>query len=68
MKNLLFTNTEIADLCQQLALLLRAGVRICDGLYLLAEEETVRTAVKEAAEQMRLRCMEDVRAAAGLLN
>ncbi len=34
----------------------------------LAEEETVRTAVKEAAEQMRLRCMEDVRAAAGLLN
>ena len=40
MKNPLFTNTEIADLCQQLALLLRAGVRISDGLYLLAEEET----------------------------
>ena len=31
---------SISDLCQQLALLLRAGVRQSDGLFLLAEEET----------------------------
>ena len=30
---------EIADLCNQLALFLHAGVRLNDGLYLLSEEE-----------------------------
>ena len=33
------TNLEIADFCRELALLLHAGVRLDDGLYLLAEEE-----------------------------
>lgn len=33
------TNTAIADFCKQLALLLRSGVLLGDGLYLLAEEE-----------------------------
>lgn len=39
MKKTFFTNTAIADLCHQLALLLHAGVRLSDGLYLLSEEE-----------------------------
>ena len=39
MKQILLTNMAIADLCQQLALLLRAGVRLDDGLILLSEEE-----------------------------
>ena len=39
MKALELTNLETADLCQELALLLHAGVGMGDGLYLLAEEE-----------------------------
>ena len=39
MKQIHFTNMAIADLCQELALLLRAGVRLGDGLILLSEEE-----------------------------
>lgn len=39
MKSLELSNLEIADLCRELALLLHAGVRLDDGLYLLAEEE-----------------------------
>ena len=39
MKLLELTNLEIADLCRELALLLHAGVRLDDGLYLLSEEE-----------------------------
>ena len=39
MKLLELSNLEIADLCRELALLLHAGVRLDDGLYLLAEEE-----------------------------
>ncbi|MBQ7916226.1 MAG: type II secretion system F family protein [Firmicutes bacterium] len=39
MKQIHFTNMAIADLCQQLALLLRAGVMLDDGLILLSEEE-----------------------------
>lgn len=39
MKQIHFTNMAIADLCHQLALLLRAGVRLDDGLILLSEEE-----------------------------
>ena len=39
MKQFLLTNLMIADLCKQLALLLRAGVPMGDALYLLAEEE-----------------------------
>ena len=33
------SHLEIADLCRELTLLLHAGVRLDDGLYLLAEEE-----------------------------
>ena len=40
MKQFHLTTLMIADLCKQLALLLRAGVPTCDALYLLAEEET----------------------------
>ena len=39
MKSLELSNLEIADLCRELALLLHAGVRLDDGLYLLAEGE-----------------------------
>ena len=39
MRMLELTNLEIADLCRELALLLHAGVRLDDGLYLLAGEE-----------------------------
>ena len=39
MKRTNLTNMEIADLCNQLALFLHAGVRLNDGLYLLSEEE-----------------------------
>lgn len=39
MKTMELTNLEIADLCRELALLLHAGVRLDDGLFLLAEEE-----------------------------
>lgn len=39
MKTLQFTNMELAELCGQLALLMKAGVGQADGLYLLAEEE-----------------------------
>lgn len=55
MSNNLFSNMEIADLCQQLALLLRAGVRISDGLFLLTEEEKdpqIHTILSEAAAQV----------------
>lgn len=40
MKKTNLTNMEIADLCNQLALFLHAGVRLNDGLYLLSEEES----------------------------
>ena len=40
MKQFHLTTLMIADLCKQLALLLRAGVPTGDALYLLAEEET----------------------------
>jgi len=39
MKQLELTNLALADLLHQLALLLRAGVRLGDGLILLSEEE-----------------------------
>lgn len=39
MKQSTLTNMQIADLCLQLALLLQAGVRLSDGLFMLAEEE-----------------------------
>ena len=38
MKKTFLNNMEIADFCLQLALLLQAGVRLSDGLFLLAEE------------------------------
>ncbi len=40
MKKTYFTSMAIADLCQQLALLLQAGVRLGDGLHMLSEVET----------------------------
>jgi len=55
MKQFQFTNMEIADLCQQLALLLRAGVRLSDGLFLLSEEESnppVQKILSDAAEKV----------------
>lgn len=39
MKITFLNDMEIADFCLQLALLLQAGVRLSDGLFLLAEEE-----------------------------
>lgn len=39
MKRIQYSHIEIADLCQQLALLLRSGVRTPDALFLVAEEE-----------------------------
>ena len=38
------TNTEIAQICQELAILLHAGVMLGDGLSLLAQEETGKMA------------------------
>ena len=40
MKQTTLTNTEIAQLCQELAILLHAGVMLGDGLSLLAQEES----------------------------
>lgn len=39
MKTVTLSPLVIADLCQQLALFLKAGVSLYDGLFLLAEEE-----------------------------
>ena len=39
MKQLELTNLALADLLHQLALLLRAGVQLGEGLILLSEEE-----------------------------
>ena len=39
MKQKNLSNTEIADLCKQLGLLMQAGVTLGDGLHLLSEEE-----------------------------
>lgn len=55
MKSFPFTNMEISDLCGQLALLLKAGVPLTDGLFLLSEEEPradIRTLFAETAKQM----------------
>ena len=55
MKQSTLTNTEIADLCLQLALFLRSGALLSDGLYLLAEEEKegpYRTSLADMAHQM----------------
>lgn len=55
MKPFQFTNTAIADLCGQLALLLKAGVRLSDGLFLLSDEEkdpAVKAILSEAAKQV----------------
>ncbi|MBP3701949.1 MAG: type II secretion system F family protein [Lachnospiraceae bacterium] len=55
MKSFLFSNMAIADLCQQLALLLQAGVRLSDGLFLLSEEEKdpqVQTILSAIATQV----------------
>lgn len=55
MKEIRLSNMAIADLCQQLALLLKAGVRLSDGLYLLSEEEKdsdIRTMLSTAAGQI----------------
>jgi type IV pilus assembly protein PilC len=55
MKEFRLSNMAIADLCQQLALLLKAGVRLSDGLYLLSEEEKdtdIRTMLSAAAGQV----------------
>lgn len=49
------SSTAIADLCQQLALLLKAGVSLADGLFLLADEESdpqIRSILSAAAKQM----------------
>lgn len=56
MKHFHFTNMAISDLCHQLALLLRAGVRQSDGLFLLAEEEndpTYKKILTNIAEQVQ---------------
>lgn len=45
------SNTETADLCRELALLLHAGISTGDGLYLLAEEEN-DAAQKEMLTEM----------------
>ena len=55
MKQFHLTTLMIADLCKQLALLLRAGVPTGDALYLLAEEETsaeYKTLLTELAAQV----------------
>lgn len=55
MKQTTLTNMEIADLCLQLALLLRAGVRLSDGLFLLSDAETdssYRTMLSDMAQQI----------------
>ncbi len=53
MKKFFFTNRAIADLCHQLALLLHAGIRLSDGLYLLSEEENVPSYKELLAETAR---------------
>lgn len=55
MKEFQLSNMAIADLCQQLALLLKAGVRLSDGLFLLSEEESnphIRTMLHTSAAQV----------------
>ena len=55
MKDIHLSNMAIADLCQQLALLLKAGVRLSDGLFLLSEEEKdsdIRAMLSTAAGQI----------------
>ena len=39
MKQTLLSNIEISQICQELAVLLHAGVMLGDGLALLAQEE-----------------------------
>ena len=49
------TSMAIADLCQQLALLLKAGVSVADGLFLLADEENdpqTKSMLSSAAAQV----------------
>ena len=43
MKEKLLTNIEISQICQELAILLHAGVMLGDGLALLAQEEHGKT-------------------------
>ena len=43
MKRTTLTNLEISQVCQELAVLLHAGVMLGDGLHLLAREEGGRT-------------------------
>ena len=50
------SHLEIADLCRELALLLHAGVRLDDGLYLMAEEE--RDAVRKGLLEQLARKVE----------
>jgi len=55
MKNTNLNHREIADICQELALLLHSGVQTANGLTLLAEGETVPEAkamLSQMAEQM----------------
>lgn len=55
MKQFQFTKTAISDLCKQLALLLHAGVRLSDSLFLLADEEkdpSVQEILRAAASRV----------------
>ena len=55
MKSYSLSHMALADLSQQLALLLHSGVGVADGLHLLAEQEpdpTIRTILSTAASQM----------------
>lgn len=55
MKSLELSNLEIAYLCRELALLIHAGIREADGLYLMAEEtadEQMRTLLTSMAQRV----------------
>lgn len=46
-------NLEIADLCREISILMHAGIGLCDGLALMAEEEK-NTTVKKLLQEMEL--------------
>lgn len=55
MKTVTLPPMVIADLCQQLALFLKAGISLYDGLFLLAEEEQdpqIRSMLTACAQQV----------------
>ena len=55
MKHITLSPMSIAELCQQLAMFLKAGASLWDGLYLMAEEENdpqLRDILTRAAQQV----------------